>query len=194
MFVQWMSRLTGLDGLLADPTLEGGGMQRCGPGGFLNIHADFTTHHHQTNWRRRVNLIVYLNRDWNPTWGGALELWDRAMTRCVVRVPPFTNHAVIFNTDKESYHGFPDSVTCPAGVTRNSIALYYYTAEPDAEIIPRSTNYQARPQDGRLQSALIWADKELLHAYSAIKSRLRLTDDFASRALGFLARSQNRRR
>ncbi len=183
-FLEWLSELTGIDGLLADSSLEGGGMHQSGPGGFLNVHADFTMHHHQKHWRRRVNVIVYLNREWDTRWGGAIELWDQQMSRCVVRVPPLFNHAVIFNTDETSYHGFPDPLTCPAGVSRRSLALYYYTLDEADDSIPRSTNYQSRPGDTSLHTALIWADKQAVHLYSKLKSALGLSDDFASRTLG----------
>jgi hypothetical protein len=191
-FVAWLSRLTGIPGLLPDPSLEGGGLHQSTTGGFLNVHADFTKHHHQKNWRRRVNVIVYLNPEWRPEWGGAIELWDKGMTRCVVSVLPLANHAVIFNTDDHAYHGFPDPITCPPGITRKSLALYYYTAEQQ-EIVAKSTNYQARPGDSGWTSALIWADKQAVHLYSRIKSTLGLSDDLASRALGFLDRRRNKK-
>ena len=63
-FVAWLSELTGIPDLIADPSLEGGGLHQSGTGGFLNVHADFTTHRHQKHWRRRVNVIVYLNPHW----------------------------------------------------------------------------------------------------------------------------------
>jgi hypothetical protein len=189
-FVAWLSRLTGIPDLLPDPSLEGGGLHESAAGGFLNVHADFTRHHHQKNWRRRVNVIIYLNPDWRPEWGGAIELWDHAMTRCVVAVPPMANDAVIFNTDELAYHGFPDPITCPPGTTRKSLALYYYTLE-EAGAVARSTNYQARPGDSAWTSALIWADKQAVHLYSRVKSTLGLSDDFASRALAFLDRRRS---
>ena len=166
-------------------------MHRSERGGFLNVHADFTMHHHKKNWRRRINVIVYLNPDWKPAWGGAIELWNRDMTKCVVSVPPLANHAVIFNTDEHSFHGYADPITCPSGVCRRSLALYYYTAERDTKV-PLSTNYQSRPEDGALTAALIWGDKQLVRLYSSVKSRLGLTDDFASRTLGFLDRRRKR--
>jgi hypothetical protein len=187
-FTAWLSQLTGIPNLIADPSLEGGGLHQSGPQGFLNIHADFTVHHHHSNWRRRVNLILYLNEVWSEDWGGAIELWDRSMTRCVVKVPPLLNHAVIFSTDEDSYHGFPDALTCPEGVTRKSVALYYYTEESGANA--RSTNYRARPEDARSKAALIWADKQAVSAYSKLKSKLGLSDNFASSLLALISRSQ----
>jgi hypothetical protein len=192
-FVAWLRDLTGIRELVADPSLEGSGMHSCGAGGFLNVHADFTMHHHRTNWRRRVNVIVYLNRTWQPEWGGALELWDRGIQRPLVRVPPIANHAVIFNTDEDSYHGFPDPITCPPGVTRKSLALYYYSPESGARAAAKSTNYRPRPGDGRRVAAFIWADKQLVGLYSRVKSAFGLSDDVASRTLGFLGRRKRRR-
>ena len=42
---------------------------------------------------------------------------------------PILNNAVIFRTDCESNHGFPDPIKCPNNVSRKSLALYYYTME-----------------------------------------------------------------
>src|SRR5262252_6545852 len=72
-FVGWLSQLTGIPGLMPDPSLEGGGLHQSGPGGFLNVHTDFSMHHYHRNWRRRVNVIVYLNPGWKEEWGGAIE-------------------------------------------------------------------------------------------------------------------------
>ena len=182
-FVDWLSRLTGIDQLLPDPSLEGGGMHQTPSGGFLNVHADFTMHHHRPTWRRRCNLIVYLNPEWREEWGGAIELWDEAMTRPVVQVPPLLNQAVIFDTTETTYHGYPDPIRCPADVSRKSIALYYYTDERSGVATPRATNYRARPTDSLGRRFAIWADKSAVAIYSAAKRRLGLSDDFASRLL-----------
>lgn len=189
-FLAWLSDVTGIDGLVSDESLEGGGLHQSSRGGFLNVHADFTVHHHNKNWRRRINLIVYLNEGWQPEWGGAIELWNREMSRCEARVQPLLNHALIFNTDEFSFHGFPDRLTCPEGVSRKSLALYYYTPEVDLKAAGRSTNYRARPGDGPLHSTLIWADKQAVNLYSRLKETFGLSDDFASRVLGFLSRKK----
>src|SRR5271169_2870792 len=111
-FVAWISKLTGIPNLIADPDLEGGGLHQSGRGGFLNVHTDFNMHHYHKNWRRRVNLILYLNPGWQTEWGGAIELWDAKMQRCVMKYPPFLNRALIFQTDERSFHGFPEPLTC----------------------------------------------------------------------------------
>jgi len=187
-FVDWLSNVTGIPGLLADNSLEGGGLHQSGPGGFLNVHTDFRTHHYHKNWRRRVNLIVYLNPDWDERWGGAIELWDSDVKRCVAKVPPLLNEALIFETNEISYHGFPEPLRCPEGQSRKSVALYYYTVDPN--VTARSTNYRARPMDGVVKSALIWLDKEAVDLYSRAKARFGFSDEMASKILGFLSRKR----
>jgi hypothetical protein len=186
-FVAWISKLTGIPNLISDPMLEGGGLHQSGPGGYLNVHTDFSMHHFHTNWRRRVNLILYLNPGWREQWGGALELWERNMTRCAARYLPLLNHALIFTTDEQSLHGFPDPLTCPVGQSRKSLALYYYTLENDKKLAGHSTDYFARPQDGWRKSAMIWLDKKAVDLYSRAKVRFGFSDALASKVLGFLS-------
>lgn len=191
-FVAWLSELTGIPGLMSDPHLEGGGMHQTERGGFLNIHADFTMHHHVPNWRRRVNLILYLNRRWDEAWGGAIELWDRQMRGCGARIVPLANHAVIFSTTEDSFHGYPEPIDCPEDVSRKSLALYYYTLEDGPRVRARSTNYRPRPGDG-LRGVLIRLDAWMVDIYSRVKQRFGLSDDFASRMLGLLSRKKRGR-
>lgn len=188
-FVDWIAKLTGIPELMADPRLDGGGMHQTESGGFLNIHTDFTRHHYHLNWRRRCNLIVYLNEDWRPEWGGDLELWDAAMTQRVAKYPPLANHAVVFNTDEKSFHGYPDPINCPVDRSRRSLALYYYTLEEGAPRVPRATQYRARPQDG-LRRVGIWVDGKLISLYTGLKTRLHISDDLVSRVLGSLSRKK----
>ncbi len=184
-FCQFLSELTGIPNLLPDHSLEGGGLHQSKRNGFLNVHADFTVHPHQPHWRRRVNLLVYLNPEWKPEYRGELELWERDMSRCSRRILPLLNRAVIFNTDEDSYHGLPDPIQCPDGMTRKSIALYYFTEEKE---LPRRvwTNYRSRPTDG-LKAMLFWLDKRLVWTYSSLKSWLGIDDTFISRVLNFLS-------
>jgi Rps23 Pro-64 3,4-dihydroxylase Tpa1-like proline 4-hydroxylase len=187
-FVDWLSQLTGIPNLIADESLEGGGLHQSTTGGFLNVHTDFSNHHYHKNWRRQVNLILYLNPNWRPEWGGAIELWDRDVQQCVVTIPPMFNEALIFRTDEISYHGFPDPLRCPEGESRKSLALYYYTVESGDGVRVRSTNYRARPEDGAVKSGLIWIDKLAVDLYSRAKARFGFSDDFVSKVLGFLSR------
>jgi len=179
--VDFISRLTGIPNLLADDSLEGGGLHQTCRGGFLNVHADFTVHPHKRHWRRRVNLLLYLNEKWEESYNGHLELWSRDMARCEKKIAPLFNRCVIFNTDEDSYHGVPETILCPEDMTRKSIALYYFTEEKEAPVL-RSTNYKARPGDG-LKAIPIWIDKQLIAVYTSLKRRLGLNDDTISKFL-----------
>ena len=189
-FLRILQDLTGIAGLLADPSLEGGGLHQSGRGGYLNIHADFTGHPHRPTWRRRVNLLLYLNDAWADEYGGHLELWSRDVSRCVRRIAPVFDRAVVFSTDADAFHGHPEPMTCPEGVTRKSLALYYFTEEPERFRV-RSTEYRARPGDG-VRAVAIYLDKMVLRGYDRAKRTLGLDDAFASRVLGRLARLRRR--
>lgn len=127
----FLETLTGIEGLIPDPYFGGGGLHQIEPGGFLKIHADFNVHP-KLRLDRRVNLLIYLNRDWHEEWGGHLELWNEEMTACRQRILPAFNRTVVFSTTDTSFHGHPHPLAAPAGVTRKSVSLYYYTAgRPD---------------------------------------------------------------
>ncbi len=145
-FINFLESLTGIQGLMPDPHLWGGGLHQIEPGGFLKIHADFTRHP-VLPLDRRINLLLYLNEDWPEEYGGHLELWDKDLTNCMVRVLPVFNRCVIFNTTAHSFHGHPDPVTCPAGRTRKSIALYYFSngRPEEPEHIEHGTMFVPRP-------------------------------------------------
>ena len=186
-FLTWLSALTGIPGLIADPGLEGGGLHQSTRGGVLNVHTDFSHHHYRNHWRRRINLILYLNPGWRPEWGGDIELWDVKMRSCVAKYPPLFNHALIFTTDERSLHGFPEPLRCPEHESRKSLALYYYVVESAGRTAHRSTDYRARPADGLGGAVLIWLDKKAVDLYSRAKARFRFSDEFASRMLGLLS-------
>jgi len=145
-FIRSLEKLTGIDNLIPDPSLRGGGLHQILPGGVLGVHADFT-HHADYNLERRVNLLLYLNRDWQDDYEGHLELWNEDASRCVKRLRPLAGRCVIFNTDATSYHGHPRPLACPDGITRKSIAIYYYTlGREDKQVEPtRRTDWQILP-------------------------------------------------
>jgi Rps23 Pro-64 3,4-dihydroxylase Tpa1-like proline 4-hydroxylase len=186
-FVQALEVLTGIRGLFADPELDGGGLHETMPGGFLNVHHDFLSHTTHPQWSRQLNLLVFLNRDWQEAYAGWLELWDAPVTRAVERIAPVFNRAVIFRTDRHSFHGAPAPVACPPGETRKSLALYYFRDEGRAcELAP--THYVPRPGDPRLRRALIRIDRWVLYGYSALKRYTPIGDRVASAILRRLSR------
>jgi Rps23 Pro-64 3,4-dihydroxylase Tpa1-like proline 4-hydroxylase len=146
--LQWLEHLTGIPGLIPDPYFTGGGFHEIDRGGRLGVHTDFNLYS-RLNLIRRINLLVYLNKDWRPEYGGNLELWNADVTACVRSIEPLFNRCVIFNTDKRSFHGHPEPLNCPDTRTRRSIAIYYYSA-PTTTIVATGdvnerTDYRARP-------------------------------------------------
>lgn len=146
--LEFLEGLTNIKGLIPDPYFTGGGLHEISTGGKLGIHADFQVNE-GLQLRRRINVLIYLNKNWMPEYGGELELWDRAMQNKVKSVAPLFNRCVIFNTDADSFHGHPDPLTTPSDITRKSLALYYYTAQPIENTLgeSRHTLYVARPND-----------------------------------------------
>lgn len=146
--LEFLEALTGIEGLIPDPYFGGGGLHQIEPGGFLKIHSDFNWHP-KLKLDRRLNVLVYLNRNWQEEYGGHLELWDEEMTRCVERILPVFNRTVIFNTTDTSYHGHPTALSCPPGRTRKSASFYYYTnGRPEGEAAtPHDTIFRKRHDD-----------------------------------------------
>lgn len=129
-FVEEVSKITGINDLIPDPSYEGGGVHKTHKGGFLKVHTDF-------NWNsklkayRRVNLIIYLNNDWKNDWGGECEFWSYDRKSEVRKIKPFFNNLVIFSTNDFTFHGHPSPLNCPTDRSRDSIAVYYYTKQKD---------------------------------------------------------------
>ena len=134
--IDYLEKITGITGLLPDPELLGGGVHKMDSGGHLAVHADFNIHMN-TGYHRRVNALLYLNPDWQSEWGGELQLWDEAMTKCYEKVLPILNRLVVFRITDEALHGHPDPLNSPEDVSRYSLAFYYYTQDrPEKEKAP----------------------------------------------------------
>lgn len=144
--IGFLEEISGIKGLIADPYFTGGGLHETRRGGHLGIHADFNIHP-RMKVERRLNLLIYLNDDWRPDYGGDLELWDTKMKACEKKVAPLIGRAVLFSTSLDSFHGHPDPLNCPPDMARRSIALYYYTAFADgvAKAPKRTTYFAPRP-------------------------------------------------
>ena len=154
-----VGRITGIPELLYDPWYFGGGTHENRDGQDLDPHVDFNRHPVE-KWHRRLNLIVYLNHEWNDAWGGSLELHSdpRAADDRVTLIAPIYNRCVIFETTETSWHGF-GRIGRPQGaapLSRKSIALYFYTRERPAEEIAdtHSTIYVDRPLPERFRAGM----------------------------------------
>jgi Rps23 Pro-64 3,4-dihydroxylase Tpa1-like proline 4-hydroxylase len=143
-FIRILENITGIKGLVPDPYFLGGGFHEIAEGGHLSVHSDFN-HHVPMDLERRINVLIYLNRDWKDAYGGQLELWDAGMTQCVKTYLPLFNRCVIFNTTSASYHGNPQPIRHPDGIARRSIALYYYTATWNNAKRQHTTQFRVRP-------------------------------------------------
>lgn len=150
-FLAKLEAVTGETGLIPDPYLEGGGIHSTGRNGFLKLHADFNWHSKMSLYRR-LNILIYLNKDWDDSFNGQLSL-ARKMTdgslEAVQRVSPIFNRTVIFTTDDHSFHGQPEPLATPDNVRRNSLASYYYVAaKPDGTSSVKRTNTDYRSYTG----------------------------------------------
>jgi hypothetical protein len=135
-FIRFLQELSGIDHLLPDPHLAGAGIHLSRQGGHLGVHVDFNWHE-QLQAHRRLNMLIYLNPQWQPGYGGELELWSCDGSRRERTIEPRFNRAAFFATRSDTFHGHPNPWAAPAGMFRQSIALYYYTsARPAAELRP----------------------------------------------------------
>ena len=137
-FLNFLQTLTSInEKLLADEQLNGGGLHEIKTGGLLKVHTDFNKHP-TNNFDRRVNVLIYLNKDWKEEYKGSLELWDKEMKECRQKILPSFNKMVIFSTTDFSNHGHPDPIDCPKNISRKSIALYYFSqGRPKEEILDK---------------------------------------------------------
>jgi len=144
--LQFLEVLTGIQHVIPDPYYNGGGLHQIKRGGKLEIHADFNFHT-KLKLDRRINVLIYLNKDWKEEYGGHFELWNKDMTRAEQKILPLFNRCAIFSTTSTSYHGHPTPLACPPERTRKSIATYYYSnGRPEEEVSEvHSTLFRQRP-------------------------------------------------
>jgi hypothetical protein len=146
-FLADLSYITGMPDVLADPELVGGGIHITGPGGHLDVHIDFN-YIEDRKLHRRLNLLLYLNETWEPSWGGQFQLWNKDVSKCEAGFEPIFNRCVIFETSEISFHGVVP-IAMSAKYPRRSFATYYYTKEAPAHWNgnAHSTVFKARPDE-----------------------------------------------
>ena len=174
-FVNKLNKITGIKGLFLDQNLDGGGLHQIFKGGYLNVHTDFSSHTNKPSWKRVLNILIYLNKNWKKSYKGNLELWSRDGKKRITEIFPKFNRCVIFFTDKSSFHGHPIKLNCPANISRKSIAAYYFVKKKkNLKLSP--TNYISRPSDDLKTKLLIKLDKNLNSIYSYCKRKNIIND------------------
>jgi 2OG-Fe(II) oxygenase superfamily len=177
-FLETLEAITGVDALIPDPYLEGGGLHCSEAGGVLAPHTDFHVYR-RLGLFRRVNVLLYLNPGWTTEAGGCPELWRKGATAPDATIVPEWGRCVIFATDDRSVHGFSPTATRDDAKQqwRRSIALYYYTSAEQPEFSGDTTTYWQQHGDGRG-----WRGVRI-RAYQALL--------FVSRGFAFLAHRAN---
>jgi Rps23 Pro-64 3,4-dihydroxylase Tpa1-like proline 4-hydroxylase len=175
-FVGLLSSVFEIPDLLPDDELVGGGIHQTGPRGHLDVHVDFN-YVSERQLHRRLNILIYFNKDWGSEWGGNIELWDKDVKVCHHSFSPTFNRCVVFQTSESSYHGVT-AVRCPEGQTRKSFAAYYYTkkAPPHWNGEVHSTNFKARPNEilkGNVLMPLEQAGRRICSTVTGIKRRIK---------------------
>ncbi len=173
-FLADLEYITGIPRLEADPQLAGGGMHVTGSHGRLDVHVDFN-YYDDRDLHRRLNILVYLNPNWDESWGGAVELWDRDVKHCHRRVSPLLNRCVLFETSEISFHGV-EPLVGPPDVVRQSFAAYYYTkdAPPGWDGTRHSTIFRARPDEHLRRYVLMPAERLRRGGRNAIRRARKL--------------------
>lgn len=146
-YVQMWSDLTGVPNLFADINLVGGGIHETNTGGHLDVHVDFN-YNEENQAYRRLNILIYFNKDWKEEYGGYLDIWDEDVKKRYGYFEPKFNRACGFLTSEISFHGVMP-ITCPPDILRKSFATYYYTKEmPEGWGGEKhSTIFKARPEE-----------------------------------------------
>lgn len=173
-FIKQLESLTGLKGLVADPTLEGGGIHYVKNGGYLRVHSDFQSHIIKSSWSRTINLLIYFNKFWKSDYNGSIELWNSDMEKNISYEPIF-NRALIFYTGKNSFHGHPNKLSAPKDIYRKSIALYYYIDEKK-KLELSETNFVPLPKDSIFTRFIMKLDQKLLRVFSFLKRKKIVND------------------
>jgi hypothetical protein len=141
-FADILSQIAGRT-LIVDPSFHGGGFHQGGDGSFLDTHVDFNIHPHHDGWLRVLNVLLYLNKDWLPDYGGDLLVRTDPANEPRSIAPVF-NRGVIMLTSDRTFHGYRP-MSLPTGITRKSIAAYAYELIPAGSLRMRTTSWA--PED-----------------------------------------------
>lgn len=166
-FLTYLRDLTGIKGLQYDPEYQGGGLRESRKRGFLPVHLDFNRHP-KTNLHRRLNLLLYLNENWQEEWGGHIQVHKDPREfngdSLVQGYSPINNRCFLFETSEHSWHGF-SKLECPEDRGRRAVSIYYFTeTRPEGDVPFRNTEYVEPPLPPSLKAGTILTveDEQLL--------------------------------
>jgi hypothetical protein len=128
-FVSAIEPIVDIKNLVGDPLFHGAGLHEMYQGGWLEMHADYTRHF-SLPLMRRINMLIYLNHDWDASWGGELVMQDPKNSENQVGYPPNYNRTIIFPTTSKTFHGVPNALSCPVDRSRKLLSIYYWTPIP----------------------------------------------------------------
>ena len=123
-----LSKKFSIPKLMPDPYFSGGGLNITKRGGLLDVHVD-GNYHDASSLNRRINVILYFNKNWKDSWGGEFGIYENKGKKCVKKIPPLFNRFLAFDTHDYSYHGLPNPIKFPKNILRKSLILYYYTKQ-----------------------------------------------------------------
>jgi Rps23 Pro-64 3,4-dihydroxylase Tpa1-like proline 4-hydroxylase len=150
-FIEWLTGVTSIKDLETIDDRLGYGLHQGANNSFLDIHIDYNLHPAKKKYRK-LNFILFFNRQWEKNWGGHLELWDEKVLHCIQSISPLFNRCVIFECSDISYHGY-SRITVPDDITRKSYYQYYFIpAENDVSF--HDTIFKSRPEESAIKKML----------------------------------------
>ena len=183
---QWLKFLedvTGIKRLLADETLDGSsGLHKSLPGCYLKIHRESVGHNGHDDWKRQINLLLYLNKDWKREWDGELQIIDHKTMKCVKEMTPYFNRLVLFHTNPIAFHGNPKVLKSPEGTVRKSLTSYYFTQEKK-KIGLQPVLYRPEPGDGAGRRSMIALKNLALRAYFPLRKYTPINDELVDKVM-----------
>lgn len=147
--LNWLSKVTGIQGLVPDPHLTGAGYSRSYRGDTLQVHNDFNWNE-QLRLHRSLSMIIYITPEWEHTWGGSLDFYTQDQTQIVTSVHTLFNRMLLWQYTPWAYHGYAQPIQCPPNQSRRTLRLFYYvsnsTHNPDDP--PHRSQYWFDPAQG----------------------------------------------
>jgi hypothetical protein len=182
-WLKFLEDLTGIKKLLADETLDGSsGLHKSLSGCYLNIHRESVGHNGHADWKRQINLLLYLTEDWQKDWDGELVLIDHKTNDVAKEITPFFNRMVLFHTNPIAFHGNPKKLKCPEGVVRKSLAAYYFTQE-SKKLWLNPVLYKPEANDGPGRRALIALNNLALRVYFPLRKYTPINDAMVEKVM-----------